>query len=114
MDTKAPLKLGIIGCGRVAQMRHLPILHDMKNVQIAALADIDRHNLSSVTGRYKVTKLYDDHHALLEDKAIDAVLVCTPPESHFELGSDVLESGRHLYMDSPLALTVEKFHWSTK
>lgn len=108
MGNSAPLKLGFIGCGRVAQMRHLPILRDMKGVQITALADIDPGTLSRVAGRYKVAHCYDNHLALLENKAIDAVLVCTPPASHFEHAHDVLESGRHLYMDSPLALTVQE------
>jgi predicted dehydrogenase len=108
MDKQVPLKIGFIGCGRVAQMRHLPILRDMKGVQIAAIADIDSETLSAVARQYKVDRCYENHHDLLKDEMIDAVLVCTPPASHFQHARDVLESGRHLYTDSPLALTIEE------
>jgi predicted dehydrogenase len=108
MDKQAPLRIGFIGCGRVAQLRHLPILRDMKGVQLAAIADTDAEILRTVAGRYKVTRRYDNHQALLEDESVEAVLVCTPPASHFQHAREVLESGRHLYTDSPLALSAEE------
>jgi len=105
MGKDAPLRIAIIGCGRVAQMRHLPLLQSMKTVRVVALADSDPEKLSSVARQYKVSRRFDNHLALLDDDAIDAVLVCTPPACHFEHAKDVLQSGRHLYVDSPLALS---------
>ncbi len=87
-------------------MRHLPILHKMKGVEVVALADSNPKTLAAVAGHYKVSGCFDDHRALLDDETLDAVLVCTPPASHFGHARDVLESGRHLYVDSPLAISV--------
>jgi len=101
------MKIGIIGCGRIAQRRHLPILSRVKNVHIAALAETNRERLSRVADKYGVKRRYDDHFSLLDDKEIDAVLVCTPPAEHFAHATAVLESGRHLFVDAPLALSVE-------
>lgn len=105
MKQAARLRLGIIGCGRIAQIRHLPNLQKMKGVEVVALADINPATLATVAGQYKVPGSYDDHGALLEDEAVDAVLVCTPPASHFGHARDVLESGRHLYVEPPLAIS---------
>jgi len=104
------MKIGIIGCGRIAQLRHLPILSRTKNVHIAALADTNQEQLSRVADQYGVSRRYDNHIAILDDKEIDAVLVCTPPAEHFAHATAVLESGRHLYGDAPLALSVTDCH----
>ena len=101
------MNIGIIGCGRIAQLRHLPFLSRAKNVCIAALADIDRERLSRVADRFGINRCYNDHIALLDDQEIDAVLVCTPPAEHFAHASAVLKSGRHMFVDAPLALSVE-------
>lgn len=108
MKRNATLGLGIIGCGRVAQMRHLPALKKMDGVQLVAAADINPEVLNRVTRQYAIPHHYPDHSALLQNPAIEAVLVCTPPASHFALARDVLRSGRHLYVDAPLALSAEE------
>lgn len=107
MENGSELRLGMIGCGRIAQKRHLPILNRMRGVKLAAIADTDPETLSLVAERYQAPRCYDNHLALLQDDAIDAVMVCTPPASHYAHSRDVLESGRHLYVDSPLALSVQ-------
>lgn len=99
------LNVGIIGCGRVTQRRHLPILDRLSGVRIAALADTDTLRLSQVADQYRIQRRYANHRDLLEANSIDAVLVCTPPGDHFVHARDVLESGRHLYLEPPLALT---------
>jgi myo-inositol 2-dehydrogenase/D-chiro-inositol 1-dehydrogenase len=106
MEKTLPLRLGIIGCGRIAQMRHLPNLQKIKGVEVVALADSNPEALATVAGQYKVLRCFADHRALLDDKNVDAVLVCTPPASHFNHARNVLDSGRHLYVESPLAISV--------
>jgi len=101
------MRVGVIGCGRVAQRRHLPALSKMEGVQVVALADTDPDRLSKVAARFHVDKAYDCYPRLLEDESIDAVLVCTPPALHHEHAAAVLASGRHVYVEPPLALSVE-------
>jgi len=106
MEKSARLRLGMIGCGRIAQMRHLPNLQKMKGVEVVALADCNPETLAAVAGQYNVPRCFDDHRALLDDETVDAVLVCTPPASHFDHARNVLDSGRHLYVESPLAISM--------
>jgi len=108
MRQHATLGVGIIGCGRIARMRHLPILKKMDGVRLVAAADSNPEALSQVAGRFAIPQHYPDHSDLLQDPAVEAVLVCTPPGSHFSHARDVLCSGRHLLMDSPLALSEEE------
>jgi predicted dehydrogenase len=108
MEKKSPLKLGFIGCGRIANLRHLPYLHKMKEVEVVAIADTNPESLSSVAGRFKIPRSYDNHILLLEDEAVEAVLVCSPPANHFDHARDVLEAGRHLYVEPPLAISEQE------
>jgi len=105
MAAERALGIGIIGCGRVAQMRHLPILRKLQGIQLVAIADPDPAALSHIGKQYPMVRQYDSHAALLDDPKVNAVLVCTPPQEHQLPARDVLLSGKHLYVDSPLAMT---------
>jgi predicted dehydrogenase len=105
MATQQTLRIGIIGCGRVAQMRHLPILRKLRGIHLVAIAERDPVVQSHVGEQFSGARRYQTHTAMLEDPNVEAVLVCTPPQDHHLHARDVLLSGRHLYVDSPLAIT---------
>ena len=106
MTAEPALQIGLIGCGRVAQMRHLPILSKLRGIQLVAIADRDPKTLSQVGKQYPIALQYYSHTAMLDDPKVNAVLVCTPPQDHHLHARDVLLSGKHLYLDSPLAITL--------
>lgn len=105
LNSSNPVKVGVIGCGRIAQQRHLPILRRLDNVQIVAVADTDPKKLSFAADRYGVDRRYEDYRALIDDPSIDAVAVCTPPAEHFIQANAVLASSRHLFLETPTALS---------
>lgn len=101
------LRIGVAGCGRIAQRRHLPMLRALRGVEIAALADTDTEALHTVAERYGVSRRFRDGPALAEAPGLDAVLVCTPPGEHCATALAALEAGRHLFVESPMALAIE-------
>ena len=72
-----PIGVGLIGCGNVAGLRHLPALTGLSDARVVALADPDNGSLESLAARCGVRKLYADHEALLEDPAVEVVGVLT-------------------------------------
>lgn len=97
----APLRVGVIGCGGIAQMMHLPFLAERPDLfSIDALADVDTATLGSVGQRYGVERLYEDHRALL-DAPIEAVLIASGG-SHLQPVLDALAAGKHLLVEKPL------------
>jgi myo-inositol 2-dehydrogenase / D-chiro-inositol 1-dehydrogenase len=102
------LRLGIVGCGRVTELRHLPALRGSPGVRVVALSDVDPARLASVAERFGVVRRYRDHAELIEAGGVDAVAVCVPPRHHAEVALAALAAGKHLFVEKPLALKVEE------
>jgi myo-inositol 2-dehydrogenase/D-chiro-inositol 1-dehydrogenase len=102
-----PVKIGIIGSGRATTSLHLPALQFVPGAQVVALADPDQAALHRASTQFKVQCCVSDYRALLEDKTIDAVAICVPARFHVEVALAALEAGKHLFIEKPLALTLE-------
>lgn len=101
MATKR-LRVGVIGCGAIAQMMHLPYLRELDDrFAIAALCDVDEVALAECGRRYGVTRLFDEADALLAEP-LDAVLILTSGD-HAPVTLAALERGLHVLVEKPLA-----------
>ena len=97
-----PLRVGVIGCGGIAQMMHLSHLAERPDLyEIKALADVSRDTLDAVGRRYHVTELHQDAQKVAAHPEVDAVLLLNSG-SHFELARAVLENKKHLFVEKPL------------
>jgi len=101
-----PLRLGVVGCGRAATAIHLPMLAGLPEIEVAALADPDPAALGRGLAAAPRAHAVSDPRALLDDAGVDAVAVCTPAGTHAELAVAVLDAGKHLFVEKPLALTL--------
>jgi len=102
----SPLRLAIIGCGLVVEQCHLRVLGKIAGIELVALADGDLARLTRIADRAGVRRRHSDYRALLDDGSIDLVAVCAPPQLHAEIGLAVLDSGKHLFLEKPLALSL--------
>ena len=101
-----PVGLGIVGCGLVAEGRHLPALAEIDEIRVEAVADVDFARARHVSQRFRVPRAYETAEELIEDPAIDAVAVCVPATAHAEVGLAALERQKHLFIEKPLALSL--------
>lgn len=102
-----PVSLGFVGCGVVTERGHLPGLRSVPMARVAALSDIDENRLVRVADRFHVQRRYTDFRALIDDPAVDAVAVCVPAQFHVQVASEVLDAGKHLFIEKPLALSLD-------
>ena len=98
--------LGIIGCGRAAQQLHLPALRFVPAMKVAALADVDLSRLETAARESPNARRYSEPGELLADSELNAVAICTPPQTHAELALAALAAGKHILVEKPLALTI--------
>ncbi|MBN4909344.1 Gfo/Idh/MocA family oxidoreductase [Staphylococcus sp. EG-SA-13] len=104
------LNVGIIGCGGIANGKHLPSLQKISEVNIVAFCDIDIDKAQAAAKEYGTdnAKVYEDYQSLLKDDAIDVIHVCTPNSSHKELTVASLDAGKHVMCEKPMAKTTEE------
>ena len=98
-----PVRMGLIGVGRIAQVAHLPAMAKAEGVRLVAVSDASERLAGAVGARYDVP-WFTDSRALLEQD-LDAVLIATPDRTHLPLGLQALEADRHVLMEKPLAST---------
>ena len=96
--------LGIVGCGRATANLHLPALARIPNVRVTAIADVDKGALKNVADRFGIQQRFADVGSMLLKTDIDIVAVCVPAEHHVEMALPVLQAGKHLFVEKPLAL----------
>ncbi|RFZ82529.1 gfo/Idh/MocA family oxidoreductase [Shinella sp. WSJ-2] len=101
-----PIGVGVIGCGEIAQLMHLPVIHELPELRLAALCDLSRTVLETLSAQYGVAACYREYQALLDDPAVDAVVICT--FDHGPVVEAAIKAGKHFIVEKPLAFTAEE------
>ena len=104
------LKIGIIGCGGIANSKHMPALTSQKDkCEMVAFCDIIRERAEKAAAQYGAegAKVYEDYHDLLADPEIDVVHVLTPNVVHCPITVAAFEAGKHVMCEKPMAATTE-------
>jgi predicted dehydrogenase len=100
------IKVGIIGCGGIANGKHMPALKKVEDCKMVAFCDIVIEKAEKAAKEYGTpdAKVYADYKELLADPEIDVVHVCTPNRSHSFITVDALEAGKHVMCEKPMAI----------
>ena len=100
------VRLAFVGCGRATTELHLRGLQGVPEIDVVAFCDVDETRCTAAARMIPGARCERDIAALLSDDAIDAVAVCTPPSEHARHAIAVLEAGKHVFVEKPLALTL--------
>lgn len=101
------LRVGVIGCGSIAQHRHLPEYLANKNVELVAVCDINEDRVKEVADKYEVAA-YTNYEELLSGGTVDAVSVCTPNYLHAPISIAALNAGLHVLCEKPMATSKQE------
>lgn len=101
------VNVGVIGCGKIAQVRHLPEYEAHPSVKIVGVCDTEKNRAEEVAEKYH-TRVYASYEEMLSDDNIDAVSVCTANYSHCQITLKALEAGKHVLCEKPMAITYEE------
>jgi len=97
--------IGIIGCGKIAQVRHIPEYMENPDAKLVAFYDINMERARELAKKYG-GKAYESVESLLADKSIDAVSVCAANFAHASITIDALNAGKHVLCEKPMATTL--------
>ena len=101
------LRIGVVGGGLVAQAMHLHFLaHQSELFELVAVADPSATVRDALQQLYNLEATYADHRELLEGTKLDAVVICSPSQTHAQATLDALEHGLHVFVEKPMCITL--------
>lgn len=106
MTTAKSLQIGLIGAGRIAQAHASTVAYRISNAQLAAVTDPIASAAQQVASKFRIPTIAPDYQAILADPQIDAILICTPTDTHAEIMKAAARAGKHIFCEKPIALTL--------
>lgn len=100
------VRIGFVGTGGIAN-HHLRQLAEIEEAQIVALCDVSEDSVRATAETYGGA-VYTDHKKMLDEAEMDALFVCIPPFAHTDAEILAAERGIHLFVEKPVALTMDK------
>ncbi|UCH70730.1 MAG: Gfo/Idh/MocA family oxidoreductase, partial [Candidatus Bathyarchaeota archaeon] len=106
------IRIGVVGCGGIAQVMHLPYLTaaeggGVPGIEVVAVCDVMKRLVEAIGKRYHIEEVYTDHKDMLKKSEIDAVAVLTRHETHAEICIDAMNDGKHVFVEKPLCETIK-------
>jgi len=97
------IKVGVAGLGMVAQIMHLPYLHEMDGFEISAVCDVSKKLGAWVGRQYGVGAVYNDYREMIEKAGLDAVFILT--FYHSDIAKAAARAGLHIFCEKPVAFS---------
>ena len=107
MFTMKKLKYAVIGLGFFGE-KHLEVLADLPNVDICAISTRRKDRLKELSDRFNIKNVYTDYRQLLANPEVEAVSIVSHVDKHKEMAVAALESGKHVFLEKPMAANVEE------
>jgi len=104
--TKPEVAFGIIGCGAIAPW-HIEAIRASRGGRLVAVADPDEAKARKVAEEHGVVA-YTDYHQMLCRPDIDVINICTPSGKHMEAALAAVRAGKHIVVEKPLEITLER------
>jgi predicted dehydrogenase len=102
------LRVGILGCGPIAQFAHLESAVKARNCDLHAICDVADDLVERMGDFYRPTRRFTDYDAMLSDPDLEAVIVATSDGFHVPASKRALAAGKHVLCEKPIATSVEE------
>ena len=99
------IKVGIIGCGSIADIAHFPSIDKYPETELVAVCDTDKKRAMQAAMKWNAKKYFTSYTEIFDKSDLDAVVIATPNALHYEQALAAAEAGVHLLIEKPLAVT---------
>ena len=101
--TRTPVGIGLMGCGRIAESVHVPIVTRLATARLVAAADTSAERRAWLGRHVRDVQLHATWESLLQDRNVEAVIVALPTCFHAEASCAAFTAGKHVYCEKPIA-----------
>ena len=105
-ESNAKVRIGFVGCGMMGQAVHLINFVSLPNCEVVALSELRERVGKQVAAKFGIPAFYTSFEEMLEQESVDAVVMILHYSQNPELAPTVLQSGKPLYLEKPIALSV--------
>ena len=102
------LRIGILGCGPVAQIAHFDACRKARNTQLYAICDLADDLRTRMATIWEPLVAYGTYDELLADDQVEAIIVAAADQFHVPLATQAIESGKHVLVEKPMGVGVEE------
>ncbi len=102
------LRVGLLGVGRIGKVHTESLVNRIPEAELIALCDILPEELAKVAGKYNISRTYSDYQQVLKQPEVEAVVICTPSNTHYRIVMDALAARKHVFCEKPLDLSIDK------
>ncbi len=104
------IKVGLIGVGRIGKLHLENISIRIPSAEAVAIADIYIEGAEKIAERYGVKTVSADYKEILSNRDVEAVIICSPTDTHAQYVIESAEAGKHIFCEKPLDLSLEKIY----
>ena len=102
------LKVGVLGCGPIAQFAHFESCQKASNADLYAICDVASDLVDRMAAIYQPSQKFLDYGAMLADSEVEAVIIATSDTYHVEASRRALAAGKHVLCEKPIGVSVEE------
>jgi myo-inositol 2-dehydrogenase/D-chiro-inositol 1-dehydrogenase len=101
------INLGLIGAGRIGRVHAENLAYRVPGANLMAVSDVFEEAAEKCAADYKIPSVSKDHRTILDNKDIDAVLICSSTDTHAQFISEAAAAGKHIFCEKPIALDLK-------
>lgn len=104
------IKVGVIGAGRIGKIHAANIIKNFPEVEVVAIADVYADKIQEWAKELGISQVYSDYKQILNNKEIDAVIICSSTDTHSQITIEAAQAGKHIFCEKPIDYDVERIH----
>ena len=102
------IKFGVLGVGRIGKVHVDNLTNQIVETDVVAISDVFPSELEKIAQKYNIQSAVSDYKEVLDNPDVDAVAICTPTDTHYQIILDAAAAGKHIFCEKPIDLAIEK------
>jgi myo-inositol 2-dehydrogenase/D-chiro-inositol 1-dehydrogenase len=108
------INVGVIGLGRIGKLHVHNIMAQIQAIKLIGVSDIIENSLQEVSQKYDIPIIKNDYRYLLDNKEIDAVVICSSTDTHAKIMIEAAQAGKDIFCEKPIALDLQEIDRALK